>query len=549
MPRHRLTRAITTAITTTLALALTMTTAGATPAAGPPGGAASAASAGNADTVVTADGAVRGTVSADGRRFSGIPYAAPPTGALRFAAPRPATPWSGVRDATGTPPTCPQFGPVPTEDCLILNVSTPPVTSRRPLPVMVWFHGGAYSLGSAAGYDPTPLVTRGGVIVVGVNYRLGPLGFLTLPGSGAEDGRGVSNAAVLDQQAALRWVRRNVAAFGGDPRNVTIFGESAGGHAVCMQLVSPAARGLFRRAISQSGGCVGTGLGPIPASEARTRSLRFAAAVGCTDPATALACLRTKPVADLVAASGGFLSLEWVPTLDGTVLPRTAQEALASGRYHRVPLVVGSNRDEGRLFVLLQYHLALQRPITQQEYETAVRNLIGADAPAVLARYPSATYGSPDLALSAVLTDRLFACPAVATVAAATRGDRGHGWGHRTPVFQYEFDDPQAPPLIPDPFMPLGAYHSAELYSLFATIQGIPPSTPLTPAQRQLSDEMIRYWTTFARTGDPNPRWTRAWPTARGRDPAVLSLRPGGASRVVRTVDDVHQCGFWLTRP
>jgi para-nitrobenzyl esterase len=202
--------------------------------------------------VLTSGGAVRGTVSADGRRFSGIPYAAPPTGELRFAAPQPAAPWSGVRDATRTPPSCAQLG-TSTEDCLIVNVSTPPVTRAGPaagtaraaharrLPVMVWLHGGAYTLGSAAGYDPTPLVTRGGVIVVGVNYRLGPLGFLTLPGA-------APNAALLDQQAALRWVRRNIAAFGGDPHNVTIFGESAGGHSVCMQLVSPGARGQLRPA-------------------------------------------------------------------------------------------------------------------------------------------------------------------------------------------------------------------------------------------------------------------------------------------------------------
>jgi para-nitrobenzyl esterase len=517
----------------TAALAAGMALAG--PAGSSAGTAGPAGPDPTADTVVVATGAVRGTVSADGRRFLGIPYAAPPTAELRFAPPRPAARWDGVRDATAPPPSCAQSTLLTTEDCLVANVHTPPADGRRRLPVMVWFHGGAYTVGSAAGYDPTPLVTRGGVVVVGVNYRLGPLGFLTLPGA---DGTGVANAAILDQQAALRWVRRNIAAFGGDPRNVTIFGESAGGHSVCMQLISPGARGLFRRAISQSGACIGAGLGPDPRADAVTRSLEFAAAAGCPDPATALDCLRSKPVADLFAVGGGILDLSWVPVVDGVVIPRTTREALASGRYNRVPLVVGSNRDEGRLFIWLQYHLPLQRPVTEAEYVAGIRGYAGDAADAVLARYTPGAYGSRDLAMAAALTDSTFSCPAVETVAAAARP-----W--RPPVFQYEFDDPTAPPLFPDPFMPLGAYHSAELFSLFATLQGISPFTPLTPQQRQLSDEMISYWTTFARTGNPNPPWTRGWPAARGGDPAVLSLRPGGASQVVHTVDDAHQCDFW----
>jgi para-nitrobenzyl esterase len=408
---------------------------------------------------------------------------------------------------------------------------------------MVWLHGGAYSLGSAAGYDPAPLVTRGGVIVVGVNYRLGPFGFLTLPGA-------QPNAALLDQQAALRWVRRNIAAFGGDPRNVTIFGESAGGHSVCMQLLSPGARGLFRRAISQSGACTGTGLGPVPRAAADAASLRLATAVGCTDPATALACVRSRPAADVVAAGGGFLDLSFVPTVDGVVVPRGTREALASGRYNRVPLLVGSNHDEGRLFIWLQYHLGLGRAVTQAEYEAGVRRAAGSDparVAAALARYTPAAYGSRDLAMAAAMTDSTFACPAVETAAAAAGR-----WPSRSrpPVYQYQFDDPQPPVMFPDPLMPLGAYHSSELYYLFATLQGIPPYTPLTPAQRRLSDDMIHAWTAFARTGNPNVAGLLAsgarWPAVRGRDPAVLSLRPGGASRLSRTVDDEHQCGFWL---
>ena len=543
MPRSRLARAA--ALAVALAVSCAVPPAAAHPRPGPPADP-------TAPVVRVEGGAVQGSVSADGRRFLGIPYAAAPAGALRFAPPRPAARWDGVRDATATPPSCAQSALATVEDCLVVNVHTPPAaagaSARRGLPVMVWFHGGAYTVGSAAGYDPTPLVTRGGVIVVGVNYRLGPLGFLTLPGRGRD---GVANAAVLDQQAALRWVRRNVAAFGGDPRNVTIFGESAGGHSVCMQLISPGARGLFRRAISQSGACTDGGLGPAPRAEAEATSLRYAATVGCTDPASALACLRAKPVAELLAAGGGLLSLDWVPVVDGAVIPRATREALATGRYNHVPMIVGSNHDEGRLFVWLQYHLGLGRAVTQAEYEAGVRRSAGGDparAAAALARYTPAAYGSRDLAMAAAMTDSTFACPAVETAAAAARR---RPFRSRQPVYQYEFADPQAPVMFPDALMPLGAYHSAELYYLFATLQGIPPFTPLTPAQRQLSDEMIRAWTAFARTGDPNaggaPAGVLGWPSVRGRDPAVLSLRPGGTSRLVRTVDDEHQCAFWLS--
>jgi para-nitrobenzyl esterase len=283
---------------------------------------------------------------------------------------------------------------------------------------------------------------------------------------------------------------------------------------------------------------VGTGLGPVPRAEAEATSLSYAAAVGCSDPATALACLRAKPVAELLAAGGGLLSLDWVPAVDGRVIPRDTRAALTSGRYNHVPMVVGSNHDEGRLFIQLQYHLGLQRPVTEAEYLAAIRGQAGDDADAVLARYTPAAYGSRDLAMSAVLTDSTFSCPAVAMVGAAAGP-----W--RPPVFQYEFADPAPPVMFPDPFMPLGAYHASEIWSLFATLEGLHPFTPLTPAQQQLSDEMIGRWTAFARTGNPNVPGTQAWPAAHGADPAVLSLRPGGASRLVRTVDDEHQCGFW----
>jgi para-nitrobenzyl esterase len=187
---------------------------------------------------------------------------------------------------------------------------------------MVWFYGGGYFQGSASGYDPTPLVTRGNVIVVTVNYRVGPFGFLALPGLDAESNT-TGNYGILDQQASLRWVRGNIRAFGGDPGNVTIFGESAGAHSVCMQMISPAAAGLFQKGIEESGGCIHTPIGPATKAQAYANGQSFAMSAGCTDPASEVTCLRGKSLQDLVNAAPIISStgLAWGPVIDGTVIP------------------------------------------------------------------------------------------------------------------------------------------------------------------------------------------------------------------------------------
>ncbi|WP_192809468.1 carboxylesterase/lipase family protein [Actinomadura rudentiformis] len=502
------------------------------------GGLPVSASAAPGDTVTVKDGSLRGKVTGDGRQFLGVPYAAPPTGNLRFRPPKPAVPWSGVRDATKAGNICPQIG-LGNEDCLVLNVHTPPAAESKNLPVMVWIPGGAYSLGWASGYDPAPLVAKGKVIVVTVNYRLGPLGYMALPGLAEESGT-TGNYGLLDQQAGLRWVRDNIGAFGGDPRNVTLFGESAGGHSVCMQLISPRAAGLFHKAISESGGCVGTALGPVPAERAYTTGTEFAKKVGCTDPGTMVACLRDKPAGDLRTDAGGLFGtggLSWVPVIDGSVVEEPTRPALESGRYHRVPLISGSNKHEGRLFLALGHHLAKLRRANADELKTELRFRAGKLTQELLDAYPAESADNADVALSSATTDGGFSCPALFTdrAAAANPGQK---------VYAYEFSDPDPPLAGLDPFLHMGAYHSAEIWYLFKSLNGIPLFPGLNADQQRLSDQMISYWSTFAKTGDPNGPGVPQWPAFTSRSQQLQRLTSAGTGPF-STFDTDHKCRLW----
>jgi para-nitrobenzyl esterase len=501
-----------------------------------------------ADVVRTDLGLVRGEVSSDHRRFSTIPYAAPPVGALRFRAPQPAAAWSGVRDTTGSPAACPQSTPVvgtllpSQEDCLTLDVYTPPV-GRTGLPVMVWFYGGGYVLG-ATGSDPMPLIRTGRVIVVEVNYRLGPFGFLSLPGLDAESPNGTSgNAGLLDQQAGLRWVQRNIAAFGGDPSNVTIFGESAGGNSVCQQVASPLARGLFAKAISQSGACSGAALRTVPKADMVARSRTFAAELGCTDPGTALACLRRLPASKLLSSKTvqfTSMALTWQPSIDGYVEPRNLDDAWATGNFAHVPMIIGNNHDEGRLFVFLFDHLQTLQPVSAAGYTDFVRRTFGRSADQVLARYPVSAYDSPDLAEAAVITDAFFACPAAWSTQRLTAA------GQRVRAYQLATVDP---PLQIDPYLPLGNAHFLDLFYLFDSIQQIPLlPLPVTrdDTQAELSTQIVDAWTSFAATGDPNGTagvGGVSWP-AWAPGGQVLQLDAVG-NRVITDLASQHDCGFW----
>ena len=335
--------------------------------------------------VPTDRGLVQGKPAEGIDQWLGIPYAAPPVGALRWAAPRPAPRWPGIRQATSYGGRCAQLasgnGPrVDNEDCLYLNVYAPPGHDRG-LPVLVMIHGGGLTTGAGDQHDGSLIVNTDHIVVVSINYRLGPFGFLNLPGLGRSALTGSGNFGLLDQESALRWVQRNIAAFGGDPRAVTIDGESAGGWSMCALMTSPPARGLFRSAIMQSGSCA-----TQTRSAAQTASLAFAKQAGCPDAATAAACLRGLPEQTLLDASASYQPLF---ISGGPELPVPAAQAVASGQYNRVPLLIGTNHNEGRTFA--QGFTAL----TQQQADATIAQEFGSRALAILARYPWGSYPSP----------------------------------------------------------------------------------------------------------------------------------------------------------
>jgi para-nitrobenzyl esterase len=498
---------------------------------GPSGASAQA----GGEQVTVAQGALQGKIVDGHREFLNIPYAAPPTGDRRFRPPAAPSSWTGTRDATKEGNVCPQGVPLGTisEDCLVLNVYTPPAAKSRNLPVMVWLPGGAYVLGSGAGYNPARMFAQSDVVVVTVNYRLGPFGFLGLPALAEESGT-TGNYGLQDQQAALRWVRGNIGAFGGNPGNVTLFGESAGGHSVCMNVISPTAKGLFHKAIVESGGCVGTALGPVSAASAEASAKKLASAVGCTDAAATVACLRGKPMNDLIAQTGSFGGeLSWVPMVDGNVIKESTRAALESGRYNRVPMISGSNKDEGRLFTAMFYHLLQLRRTNSVDLQKEIEFRAGGTTPELVAAYPPAAEDNADLALSQVTTDGAFSCPNLFFARAASKS------GAR--VYMYEFADPDPPASDIDPFMPLGDFHGAEVPYLFTTFQGM--TLGLNDAQTRLSRQMIRYWTNFARTGNPNVPGLPTWPAFASTQKAQRLTSTGTVT--FTSFEKDHKCGLW----
>ncbi len=493
-----------------------------------------AATTPGAVVVVTAAGAVRGKATPAMRSFLGIPYAAPPLGALRWRPPRPHPAWEGIRNATAFGSPCPQgaslLGPPSTnEDCLFLNVFTPTSAgSGSGLPVMVWIHGGGYVSGDASSFLPNRLVARG-VVVVTVNYRLGVLGFLAHSSFAAESRDGSSgDYGLMDQQLALRWVRLNAARFAGDPGNVTVFGESSGGESVQVQLASPTARGLFQRAIVESGG-YSDSQPTLATAEATGAS--FAARIGC--PSQSAACLRGVSVRSLLANEPYF---EATPVVDGRLLTRPVTDAIARGLFNRVPVIEGSNHDEFRLFLALN-ELAGSAPVSVTGYRSAIAGQFDVDlatADTIAAEYPLRSYASPSLALSAAITDAAYACKAREAVQALSK---------YVPAYQYEFADEASPRFFPGPpvSFPLGAFHSAELEYLFTL-----PSYPvhLDPSQEALSTAMIGLWASFAKTGDPGSGWPR-YSAATDEAESLAGPKPAYETNFAA----VHRCDFWTRHP
>jgi para-nitrobenzyl esterase len=487
--------------------------------------------------VTTADGAVRGKAVAATSEFLGIPYAAPPIGALRWQPPRPPAPWHGVRQATSYAPHCPQpsspFGVASTsENCLYLNVFTPADNNTSNLPVMVWVHGGSLRTGESDDYNPTGLVQHG-VVVVTINYRIGALGFLADAALASRPDGPSGDYGLMDQQAALRWVQRNIRGFGGNPGNVTLFGESAGGLSTLSQLVSPGARGLFQRAIVESGTY---DLTQQSLATAESAGHAFAAKTGCastlsgTDTA---ACLRRLPVSTILADQN---PAGYTPDIDGTVLTQSIKTALASGQVNRMPVILGTNHDEYRLFVAGFQFLGEQ--VTAANYQSMIASTLGV-APAVAskiaAQYPLSRYPSPPVALGAVGTDAIFACHALTAEESLSR---------YAPVYAYEFNDENAPELfLPPVGFPYGAAHASELPYLFSQAAVAHPA-PFTQAQQQLAAAMKQYWTNLARAGVPAP----GWPRFSGASQQMLSLVPPNP-RTETDFSAEHHCAFWAPEP
>jgi para-nitrobenzyl esterase len=502
--------------------------------------------------VQTDRGQVRGVEMPAVKKYLGIPYAAPPVGDLRWRPPEPHARWSRPLDATQNGNHCPQpaspFGQASiTEDCLYLNVFTPnrklprgvgkgKGLANKRLPVMVWIHGGGFAVGESDEYDPTRLIEREAIVVT-FNYRLGWLGFLAHPALSTESGyQGSGNYGLMDQQAALGWVNRNIARFGGNPNNVTIFGESAGGLSVHAHLASPLSAGLFHRGIAQSGAYA---LDLPSLASAESQGGTFATNYACTDPATVTSCLRNLSVGSILATqpttTGSVL-----PNVDGNVLPQSIKAAFDSGTFNRVPVVEGSTHDEFSLFAALNVEFvfgqlpAFLYPIVVNTFASTVG--ITADPSAVIALYPVSSYGdNVGRALTAIGTDALFACPARRAAQSLSRF---------VPTYTYEFNDPNAPQIFIGPAsFPYGAYHASEVQYLF----DVPNQTgapPLNGDQQALADTMRRYWTQFAKGGNPNAPGTPPWPPYTVANDTFQSLKPPTPAPTTGFAAD-HKCAFW----
>ncbi|MBV9195810.1 MAG: carboxylesterase family protein [Solirubrobacterales bacterium] len=499
--------------------------------------------------IQTTYGPICGTSANGVREWFGIPYAAPPVGSLRWQPPQAPTPWTTTRAATSFASECIQgiaASPAGSEDCLYVNVWRPADSSTN-LPVLVHIHGGGFFNGSGNG-DNSLLATRGHQVIVSMNYRLNIFGFLADRALGPNSG----DYGLQDQQAALRWVQSNIVAFGGNPGNVTIYGESAGGSSVCDQIASPTAKGLFERGISVSGE-YNTLLGTqeqaprtpedlesqdcksaLPTqAQANAAGSNFAAAVGC-GPGTAnvLACLQALPPSVIENAawtpgSGYQYGAQGTvaPTINGTTLTLSLRQALKAGKVNRVRVIAGTDRDED----------LVGTATSAAQYQSLIDAQYGSYASEVLARYPLSRFDSPGVAWRTVAADSDTVCPALQT-------DRD--LASRMPTFGYEIDDNDIPP-----YAAAGAAVIAPGASHVGAWFLTPTASPLDANQQVLQDQELAFVTAFSRTGNPNSNgllavWPRFDPS---NHPSEMSLQPAGDSEVVTAaqVAAQHNCAFW----
>ncbi len=497
----------------------------------------------SADIVLTERGPVRGVVAGGTRAFLGIPYVKPPVGALRWRAPETDfTCWSGVREATSWTPACPQIlqaqgvpfdagAPVEgQEDCLTLNVFTPAAPVDGGAPVMFFIHGGGNTGGSASEvvgatsihlYDGRNLAARANAVVVTFEYRLGALGFLALSALDAESDDGISgNYGLADQQAALRWVQRNIARFGGDASRVMMFGESAGAVDTCMQLVSTGSSGLFSRAAMESGACQA-----VPIATKRLEGNTWLAGTGCASSPNVAACLRALTPEQLIRAypvpvvvGGKKPEVSWGPVIDGVRIAQAPLDTLKNGAHAKVPLLVGSNGDETNLTMPLV--------TTEAESLAFVSALVGPTlAQSALNLYPTSTYGTPRKALVQLTTDAFFGCSARHAARAAARGQPGVG------VYRYLFT--RAPVAL------RGAFHGVELTYVFAHLADV--TTSPSAADLAVESSVVNAWANFAATGNPNVTGAPAWALYSSTEPVQRLDSPVTEVKPWRNAE----CDFW----
>jgi para-nitrobenzyl esterase len=452
--------------------------------------------------VQTANGDVKGQNLGASCAFLGIPFAAPPVGNLRWKPPQPNAPWApSVIDATVAPGNCPSIGgtgaPGGAEDCLKLNIWVPDTPPAKPAPVIVWLHTGGFTASSAnfASHNGQRLAETTGAIIVAPNYRLGPFGFLAheLLAGESQAYSSSGNYGLLDQRAALVWVRDHIARFGGDPRNVTLAGTSAGADSVGLHLISPGSGGLFHRAIVQSGS---PAIRRTTHAEATTQGDAFARALGCTEASQVLACMRSKtrdqvllalPLASQQVTEGAD-SVFWQPVVDGVEIPGQPRTLFETGAFHRVPTIIGTNRDEGWVFVTRSF----PSTVSLAEYEGWVATEFGGNAASVLAAYPASNFPSPMDAMARVVGDGQFVGEALRLAGLISKTG--------TPTFlysyEYEIDDIARDRVI----------HGVESNIIFGNnyVPNMFPNHPLDAADLTLHAAMAGYWTRFAATGNPN---------------------------------------------
>jgi para-nitrobenzyl esterase len=453
--------------------------------------------------VKTAQGTATGKWIRDGKEkaFLGLPYAAPPIGNLRWKAPEPPAAWTGTRDASHFGNRCEQWhvwddyiftDPGPSEDCLFLNVYAPATAKQGSnLPVMVWIHGGGFLAG--AGSEPrytNPALVAKGVIVITLNYRLNIFGFLASQDLAKEQNGHAGNYGLMDVVAALRWVKANAGAFGGNANNVTIFGESAGSFAVSALTAAPSARGLFQKAIGESGAFFGSAIPMTAADERAKHDQSFVTSLGAKN----LEDLRAIPAEKILDAVQKQRGIGFSAVVDGTFLPESLPETYAAGRQAHVPSIIGWNRDERAG--------TLSKDMTAEKWKAFAKEHYSAKADEFLAAFPANTDEQSIRSADDYTTNGFIAMGAWKWAEAQSKTGQA-------PVYRYRFDRP-APP---EPLHPTGkyAFHSTELEYVFGTLD-VRNGATWQPADHKLSDEVVTYWTNFARTGDPNGSGLPHWP-------------------------------------